>query len=312
MEADVRAVREADLPAADHLFRLAFGTFFGAPDPLQFAGDSDWVRPRWRVDPSASFAIAENDLLVGANFTARWGSVGFFGPLCVRPERWNGGVGQRLLEPTMAKFAEWKLSHAGLFTFAQSPKHISLYIKFGFWPRALTAVMEKSVSPRTASGWSRLSALPPSELESRLADVRQLTDSVWAGLDVTADLRTVLQYGFGDGIVIDDGDRVAGIALCHLGAGSEAGSDSCYVKFAAVRSGPRAQVDFGRLLDACEAFASFAGLGTLAAGTSLAREGAYRELHQRGFRTDLQGVCMHRPNEAGYHHAGAWVIDDWR
>ena len=30
------------------------------------------------------------------------------------------------------------------------------------------------------------------------------------------------------------------------------------------------------------------------------------------FRTDLQGVTMHRPNEDGYHRRGVYVLDDWR
>ncbi len=48
------------------------------------------------------------------------------------------------------------------------------------------------------------------------------------------------------------------------------------------------------------------------AGVSLARDDAYRAMRGAGFRTQLQGVCMHRPNEPGYHRAGVFVIDDWR
>ena len=29
-------------------------------------------------------------------------------------------------------------------------------------------------------------------------------------------------------------------------------------------------------------------------------------------RTDLQGVAMHKPNEAGYNNENIYVIDDWR
>ena len=39
---------------------------------------------------------------------------------------------------------------------------------------------------------------------------------------------------------------------------------------------------------------------------------AYRALRAAGFRTVIQGVCMHRPHEPGYHRAGLFVIDDWR
>ena len=50
----------------------------------------------------------------------------------------------------------------------------------------------------------------------------------------------------------------------------------------------------------------------LAAGANAGRERAWRELAGRGFRAGLQGVTMHRPNEAGYSTADAFVIDDWR
>jgi len=33
---------------------------------------------------------------------------------------------------------------------------------------------------------------------------------------------------------------------------------------------------------------------------------------ERGFRTDIQGVTMHRPNEPGYSRVGVYVLDDWR
>jgi GNAT superfamily N-acetyltransferase len=83
--------------------------------------------------------------LVGSNFAANWGSVGFFGPLTVRPDLWDRGIASRLLESTMELFDGWNTKHAGLFTFAHSPKHIGLYQKFGFWPQFLTAIMSRSV-----------------------------------------------------------------------------------------------------------------------------------------------------------------------
>lgn len=45
---------------------------------------------------------------------------------------------------------------------------------------------------------------------------------------------------------------------------------------------------------------------------SLARQDAYRLMVNRGFRAWLQGVTMHKPNEPGYSHPDAYVIDDWR
>ena len=73
----IRLLREEDLPAADRIMRLAFGTFLGLPDPLKFMGDADYVRTRWRADPSAALAAEMSGELVGTNFATRWGSVAF-------------------------------------------------------------------------------------------------------------------------------------------------------------------------------------------------------------------------------------------
>jgi hypothetical protein len=84
------------------------------------------------------------------------------------------------------------------------------------------------------------------------------------------------------------------------------------VKFGAVARGGGASRDFGRLLDACEAFARGRGATNLIAGVNLAREGAYRELVARGFRGGLVGVAMQSGNEPGYNVPDVWAIDDWR
>ena len=83
--------------------------------------------------------------LVGSNFVTNWGSVGFFGPLSIRPDLWDRGVAKRLVESTIKLFEKWGTKHVGLFTFSHSPKHLGLYQKFGFWPWFLTAVMSKPI-----------------------------------------------------------------------------------------------------------------------------------------------------------------------
>ncbi len=45
-DVQVRAIGEGDLPEADRIFRLAFGTFLRLPDPLAFGGDAAFVRAR--------------------------------------------------------------------------------------------------------------------------------------------------------------------------------------------------------------------------------------------------------------------------
>src|ERR1700760_3747879 len=119
-----RPMRESDLAEADSIFRLAFGTFIGLPDPTTFAEGRDYIHQRFHGLPSGTIVAELDDHIIGSNMAANWGSFGTFGPLTVRPEHWNKGVAQALLAPTMDIFDSWKVRDAGLFTFAQSPKHI--------------------------------------------------------------------------------------------------------------------------------------------------------------------------------------------
>ena len=54
------------------------------------------------------------------------------------------------------------------------------------------------------------------------------------------------------------------------------------------------------------------GLQKIIAGVNTGRQEAYQHLLNSGFRTELQGVAMERPNEPGYNRAGIYLIDDWR
>src|SRR5271165_5417171 len=53
LEVTVRPLLESDLPAAERIVRLAFGTFLGMPDPTAFMGDAVFARTRWLADPQA-------------------------------------------------------------------------------------------------------------------------------------------------------------------------------------------------------------------------------------------------------------------
>src|ERR1044072_7860261 len=249
LDITVRPLQENDLPAADHIMRVAFGTFLGLPDPTTFMGDASYVRTRWLADPTAAFAAEVDSELIGSNFATNWGSIGFFGPLTIRPDFWDRGVGKRLMEPVMELFRNWGTKHAGLFTFAHSPKHVGLYQKFGFWPRYLTAIMSKSVGrAEGASRWTGFSEAAASEREGVLSACRELTDAVYEGLDVGHEIRAVAAQGLGDTILLWEDGRLSGLAVCHSGPGTEAGSGVCYIKFGAARPGANAAQDFRLLL----------------------------------------------------------------
>lgn len=310
-DVSIRAMQEADLVEASRIFRVAFGTLIGLPDPEGFRADQEYISTRWRANPAGALAAEGDGALVGSNFATNWGSFGFFGPLTVRPELWNQQIAQKLLGPTMDLFETWGVREAGLFTFAQSAKHVGLYQKFGFWPRFLTAIMSKGVTQRETSSL-KYSALDAGEQEQAMNACRKLTDSIYEGLDVTSEIRSVADQNLGDTILLWGGDSPDGFAVCHGGEGTEAGRNKCYIKFAAVRPGPGAERAFEHLLDGCEAFAAERGLERVEAGVNMSRSQAYRHMLQRGFRTDSQGVAMHRPDSPAYNRPDVFVMDDWR
>jgi len=93
----VRLMEERDLGEADRVTRLAFGKFLGLPDPMAFMGDAKSIHTRWKADPKAAVVAEADGELVGSCFAIHWGSVGFFGPLTVRPDYWDKGVARRAI-----------------------------------------------------------------------------------------------------------------------------------------------------------------------------------------------------------------------
>jgi GNAT superfamily N-acetyltransferase len=310
-DVSIRPLQEGDLDAADRVMRIAFGTYLGAPDPIMVFGDAEYVRPRFSAEPSWAFAAELDGEVVGSNFATRWGSYGFFGPVTVRVDLWDQGIAGRLMQPIMDLFDQWQVRQAGLFTFPQSPRHIGLYQKFGFWPQYLTPLMEKQLAPTANREYSTYSEVSDGDQRSVLKACRDVTDRIFEGLDVGHEIHATAAQGLGDTVLLHDDSELVGFAVCHCGAG-EAGSGACFVKFAAVRPRPTAGDLFERLLDACEALAGERGLERLVAGVNAARHDAYRRLLARGYRVWLEGVIMQRPNEAGYCRPDVYVIDDLR
>jgi ribosomal protein S18 acetylase RimI-like enzyme len=306
----VRPMERRDLPEADRIFRLAFATFLGIPDPEKAFGDADFIASRWTSDPEAAFVAQLDGQLVGSNMVTIWGSMGFFGPLTVRPDLWDRGVAHALLAPTMQLFERRGVGLRGLYTFAQSNKHVRLYQRYGFWPRFLNVTFVAPVNPELAG------ATPirvGDGLEQNLAAIRELSEAVYPGLDPTREARSVLEQGIGSPVLVYDNKQLVGYAICHGGKGSEAGTSGAYVKFAAVRPGPNSLGWFQQLLDSCLSHAATAGAKTLRCGIHTARLRAYQALLARGWPTEMLGISMLSPGTAaGYDSPDRIILEDWR
>ena len=313
----IRHMAEEDLSEADRIIRLAFGTFMGHDNPEDYRSDARYANPRYNADPSASFVAESNGKIIGSNFGLHWGSVGIFGPLTIHPEYWNKGIGSKLMEPVMKCFEEWNVTHSGAMTFANSPKHINLYRKFGYHPRFLIPFMSKKIEPKsiipnTKFTWVKYSECKENQ-DKYLDGCKQVANTVYPGLDLELEIKAVNKMDFGETIIIfNEKKEIAGFAICHCGINTEAGNDKCYVKFGAVKSNSDAQSNFVNLLNACEELAVAKGLSILTGGVNAGRYNAYQSMLNQNFSIDFLGVSLHQPNNDAFNITDRYVIDDWR
>ena len=303
-----------DLDAADRALRLAFGTIRGLPDPSATFGDADSVRTRFRAAPECAWAAELDGDVVGSVFAARWGSFGFFGPLSVHPDLWDRGIGGRLLRPVLEAFAGWDVRQAGLFTFADSPKHLGLYQKHGFWPGALTVVAAKDDRAVARRSHELFSEDAESSRDAVLDEIRGLTDQVFRGLDLGREIAAVLEQGIGDTVVVRTNGALEGMAVCHCRCRERGGQR--YVLRQVRRSSSRRRMprrgSSGSSTRARRSRRS-QGLSRLVAGVNTGRLDAYRRLLARGFRAERIGVAMRlRPEGPHFDTPTHYVIDDLR
>jgi len=313
----VGPLRESELEEASRIVRLAFGTFLGLPNPLEFMGDRDFLTPRWHARNTVVLAAREDGRLVGSNAVTRWGSFGFFGPLTVAPDCWGRGVAQQLLSATMKVFSRWGVGRSGLFTFPSSPKHIGLYQEFGYWPGHLTAIMKRT--PQRPAGALAdgantlvfLSGLSAGESREAIAACAKLANSFEKGLDLSEEIGAVMRQRIGEVLLVYGKRSLDGFAVCMNGSGSEGGASICYVKFAAARGGGGSGDRFDRLLDGLDSLALARGT-ELETGVSLACDDAFKRMRSHGYRMMTLGIAMQRPRGDGFNRPGHYVLGDWR
>jgi len=307
----IRPMAAEDLDAAAHVWRLAFGTHFGAPEPARFRSDMRIVETRFATDPKMAFVAEEDGRILGSVLGMDWGSELVLGPLSVDPDYWGKGVARRLVGHFLAAGDAAGGRLTVLFTFPESTTHLRLYESFGFLPMLLTPILSKPVGTGSSTAQVRLySDLSKSQRTAALAASAGVTSAVRKGLDLRRQIETVASQRLGETVLIEREGAIAGFALCHTGPGGEAGEGVLFVKFAAVR--PGAAADFERLLDAVEALAAARGLTRIGLGVNTGRRDAYRRLTSHGYHAEFVGIAMHRPDGIGTLGADQYVIDDWR
>ena len=307
---EIALLQENELPEAEKLLRVSFGTFLGLAEPMSFGNGAVYTN-RWYRDPLAVFAAKANGKLLGFSMVSNWGSCGGFGPIVIHPSYWNQGIGYQLMTTSWLKFQQWGTQKIIFCTHANSPKHIYFYGKVGAEPRFLIALCTKKLSstqPKPILKAQRYSQLSPQQRETSLKAAYQLTNKIYSGLDWRSEILLLHKLSIGESLFVWDDTGLIGFAICHYGAGSEAAQDNCYVKLAAAKSA----VAFEQLIDECEALTVTLALSSLVAGIDTACIDAYRRMRARKYYLKSLSISMHKPNEAGYSRPDVYVIEDRR
>lgn len=306
---EISLLQESQLPEAEKLLKLSFGTFLGLKEPMNFGNGAEYMS-RWYREPLGTFAAKADGELVGHCMVANWGSCAGFGPIVTHPDYWDQGIGSQLIDVSWSKFHEWGSQQIVFCTHANSPKHLHFYGKFGAEPRFLIALCTKTLPtiqpPRLKS--QRYSHLLPKQQSESLNACYQLTDKIYGGLDWCSEILLVQRRSLGDTLLIWDDLGLIGFAICHYGASSEAAKKTFYIKLAAAKSAKA----FERLVDECEALSIKLGMFSIMAGVDLACVDAYRRMRARRFKIQSLSVSMHKPNHIGYSRPDVYVIEDRR
>lgn len=218
------------------------------------------------------------------------------GPLAVRTDRQEMGIGRKIVAAAIDWLRDEGVSTIGLETMPRTVDNIGFYGRLGFVPHHLTVTMTGDAGKRRVAGtFTRLSEVDEAERASLAERCRQRVDESAPGYDFTREIELTTALALGDTVVIERDGAIDAFAVWHsapLAATRSAEELRVLKAFAA--SGDA----FERLLVVLEVCAARAHRRRVAVRVQTAYADAYRALLARGYRvrwTDLRMTLHDRP-----------------
>jgi GNAT superfamily N-acetyltransferase len=289
-----QAATERDIPALNRLFADAFTDRYrrdglvGVRVPFLHA--AIW---RYAIADAGEGAMLwrdEQDRVVAFNIAHRSGTEGWMGPLAVRPDRQQGGLGKEIVLAAADWLRRQGATVIGLETMPRTVDNIGFYSRLGFVPGQLTLTLTRDVPrPLGRVPYELLGALEPRARTARIAELAAFVGALAPCYDFSREIQLTFDMALGNVLTIQEGGGLAAFALCHSAPLAEGGArdELRVLKVAAADAGTLAV-----LLDAVGAWAATQGIRHVAVRCQTAYQDAYRNLVRDGFRVRWSDLRM--------------------
>jgi hypothetical protein len=227
--------------------------------------------------------------LAGFNMVHRSGIEGWMGPIAVRPDRQNEGLGSTMVQAGIDWLKAQGARTIGLETMPRTVDNIGFYSRLGFMPGHLTITLVRDVGRRTADPGELLSSAGD-RVAAELAECRALSDRLAPGIDFTRELALTHELRIGDTSLIRRDGRLTAFALWHS-APLAAGRPKDEVRV--LKLVAASLDDMEQVVDAVQHSAQRERVRRVALRCQSAFADAYLRLVERGFRvhwTDLRMI----------------------
>jgi GNAT superfamily N-acetyltransferase len=245
---------------------------------------------RYAIEDAGEGAMVWRDAageLVAFNMVHRSGTEGWMGPLAVRPDRQNEGLGSTMVLAGVEWLKAEGARTIGLETMPRTVDNIGFYSRLGFMPGHLTVTLVRDIARRPPDTGQLLSAAG-GDMPGLLDQCRGLLAQLAPGTDFTRELALTQELRIGDTTLIHHDGVLSGFGLWHsapLAAGRP--KDELRV----LKLVARTLEDFANVIDAVQRAAHAERVRRLAVRCQSVFSDAYLRLVEQGFRvhwTDLR------------------------
>jgi GNAT superfamily N-acetyltransferase len=212
------AARPEDAAALNQVFSDAFTERYRRDGMVgvrvPFLNPAIW---RYAIEDASGGALLwrdEHDEIAAFNIAHASGGEGWMGPLAVRPDLQGAGTGKEIVRAATEWLMRAGCTTIGLETMPRTMDNIGFYSSLGFLPGKLTITVTFD-SAHAVGAPTLLGRLGPRAQDDTVLECRELARSLIPGCDYSREMKLTEELGIGETLLMFDGGKLAGFALCH-------------------------------------------------------------------------------------------------